>query len=161
MNLPPENPRDPLEAAIHRTLRAQPQRRAPRSLESRVFAELARRAALPWWRKSFAFWPAPVRAAFFVLSAIVAAALVAGVYAVSANASQQLASEVAGRLGWLGFVRQLGSIGIDTFMAVGRSIPTLWLLGGAALFAGAYATLIGAGAVAYRTWHQSPRPHAS
>ena len=42
MNLPPENPRDPLEAAIHRTLRAQPQRRAPRSLESRVFAELMR-----------------------------------------------------------------------------------------------------------------------
>jgi hypothetical protein len=161
MNLPPENPHDPLEAVLHRTLRAQPLRRAPRSLESRVFAELARRAALPWWRKSFAFWPAPVRAAFFVLSAIAAAALVAGVYVVSANASHQIASEVAGRLGWLGFVRQLGSIGVDTFLAVGRSIPTLWLFGGAALFAGAYATLIGAGAVAYRTWHQSPRPHAS
>ncbi len=161
MNLPPENPRDPLEAAIHRTLRAQPLRRAPRSLESRVFAELARQAALPWWRKTFAFWPAPVRAAFFVLSAIAAAALVAGVYVFSANASQQLASEVAGRLGWLDFVLQLGSTAVDTFVVVGRSIPTLWLFGGAVLFAGAYATLIGAGAVAYRTWHHSPRPHAS
>ena len=161
MNLPPENPRDPLETAIHRTLRAQPLRRAPRTLESRVLAELARRAALPWWHKSFAFWPAPVRAAFFVLSAVAAAAFVAGVYIVSANASQQLASEVAGRLGWLSFVHQLGSTAADTFMAVGRSIPTLWLFGGAVLFAGAYATLIGAGAVAYRAWHHSPRPHAS
>ena len=161
MNLPPENPRDPLEAVLHRTLRTQPLRRAPRSLESRVFAELARRAALPWWHKSFAFWPAPVRAGFLVLSAIAAAALVAGVYAVSASASQQLASEVAGRFGWLTFVRQLFSTGADTLVVVARSIPTLWLLGVAVLFAGAYATLIGAGAVAYRTWRPSPRPHAS
>lgn len=161
MNLPPENPRDPLEAAIHRTLRVQPLRRAPRSLEHRVLAELARRASLPWWHQSFAFWPAPVRAAFFVLSAIAAAALVAGVYVVSASASQQFASEVAGRLGWLGFIRQLGSTATDTLVVVGRSIPTLWLFGGAVLFAGAYATLIGAGAVAYRTWHHSPRRHAS
>ena len=160
MNLPPENPHDPLEAVLHRTLRAQPLRRAPRSLESRVFAELARRAALPWWRKSFAFWPAPVRAAFFVVSAIAAAALVAGVYIISASASQQLASEVAGRFGWLTFVRQLAATVADTMVVVARSIPSLWLLGGAALFAAAYAALIGAGTVAYRTW-LSPRPHAS
>lgn len=160
MNLPPENPRDPLEALVHRTLRAQPLRRAPRSLESRVLAELARRAALPWWHKSIAFWPAPVRAAFFVLSAVAAAALVAGIYLVSASASQQLASEVTSRLGWLGFIGQLFSTGADTLVVVGRSIPAFWLLGGAALFAGAYAALIGAGAVAYRTW-LNPRPHAS
>jgi len=160
MKLPPENPRDPLEVLVHRTLRARPLRRAPRTLEPRVLAELARRAALPWWHKSFAFWPAPVRAAFFVLSAIAAAALVVGIYLVSASASQQLANELAGRFGWLAFVRQLLATGADTLVVVARSIPSLWLLGGAALFAAAYAALIGVGAVAYRTW-LSPRPHAS
>jgi hypothetical protein len=125
-----------------------------------VLAELARRAALPWWHKSIAFWPAPVRAAFFVLSAIAAAAFVVGIYFVSASASQQLASELAGRFGWLGFVRQLSATGADTLVVVARSIPSLWLLGGVALFSGAYAALIGAGAVAYRTWF-NPRPHAS
>jgi len=160
MNLPPESPRDPLEVAIHRTLRAQPLRRAPRSLESRVLAELARQAGLPWWHKSYAFWPAPVRAAFFGLSAIAAAALVAGIYFVSASATQQLASELMGRLGWLGFIRPLFATVADTLVVVGRSIPALWLLGGAALFAGAYATLIGASAVAYRTWRH-PRHLAS
>ena len=43
----PENHQEKLERAIHQTLRALPPRRAPRSLEDRVFAELARRAALP------------------------------------------------------------------------------------------------------------------
>jgi hypothetical protein len=101
-----------------------------------------------------------VRAAFFVLSAVAAAAFVVGIYIVSASASQQLASEVTSRLGWLGFIRQLFSTAADTLVVVGRSIPALWLVGGAALFAGAYAALIGAGAVAYRTW-LNPRPHAS
>jgi hypothetical protein len=152
MNPPPENPRDPLEVLVHCTLRAQPPRRAPRSLESRVFAELARQAALPWWHKSYAFWPAPMRVAFFVLSAIAAAALVAGVFFLSSGASLELASEVAGRFAWLSFAQETFSAISDRALSVWRVIPPLWLYGGAAVLATAYATLLGVGAAAYRAF---------
>ena len=151
------DPRDPLESFIDRTLRAQPHRRAPRSLEARVFSELARRAALPWWHRSYAHWPAAMQIAFFVLSAVAAAAVVAGVYFISASATQQIASEVAGRLGWLSLVRQLFATAADTSSAVWRAIPSLWLLGGAALLVSAYAALIGVGAMAYRTFSTARR----
>lgn len=147
----PEN-RDPLETLVHRTLRTQPLRRAPRSLEGRVFAELARQAALPWWHKSYAFWPAPMRAAFFVLSAIAAAALVAGIYFLSRGVSQELASEVAGRFGWLSFAQEIASAVAGRALSVWRAIPPLWLYGGAAALATAYATLLGVGAAAYRAF---------
>ncbi|MBC7367962.1 MAG: hypothetical protein H7343_14310 [Undibacterium sp.] len=152
MNPSPENPRDPLEVLIDRTLRTQPLRRAPRSLEGRVFAELARRAALPWWRKSYAYWPAPMRAAFFVLSAVAAAALVAGLYFLSHGASRELASEVAGRFGWLSFAQEIFSAVASRALAVWHAIPPLWLYGGAAVLATAYATLLGVGAAAYRAF---------
>ena len=69
-------PHDTLTRDIHRVLRSLPDRAAPASLEERVFAEIARRAALPWWRQSFARWPLAARAAFLVVSAAVAAAMI-------------------------------------------------------------------------------------
>lgn len=51
---PAPDPEEKLERLIHRTLRDLAPRRAPRTLEARVFAELERRAALPWWRQSYA-----------------------------------------------------------------------------------------------------------
>ena len=70
-----------LEKFIHQTLRALPARRAPHSLESRVRAAIAARAALPWWRQSFARWPLAARVAFFIGSAGVAkVALMAAVW---------------------------------------------------------------------------------
>lgn len=152
MNPTPNNPRDPLEQLVHRTLRAQPSRRAPRSLEARVMAELARRAALPWWHKSYAFWPAPMRAAFFVLSAIAAAALVAGLYFLTRGASQQLSSEVADHFGWVTVAQAAFADVSGKALAVWKAIPPLWLYGGVAALATAYATLIGVGAAAYRAY---------
>jgi hypothetical protein len=67
MNQPHDNS-DDLERFIDQTLRELPPRQAPRTLESRVLAELARRAALPWWRKHFTHWPLAARAAFLLAS---------------------------------------------------------------------------------------------
>ena len=50
-----------LERLVNQVLRDQPLRRAPASLEARVFAELAARSRLPWWRRGVASWPATVR----------------------------------------------------------------------------------------------------
>ena len=69
---------DKLEKLIHETLRDLPARRAPRSLETRVMAEISRRQALPWWHRSWAYWPAGIRWTFLVLSAAVAAVIIFG-----------------------------------------------------------------------------------
>jgi hypothetical protein len=66
-----EAPHDPLEDLVDRALRDQPGRSAPRTLSLRVLAEIERRAALPWWRRSYSHWPMPVRAGFVALSAAV------------------------------------------------------------------------------------------
>jgi len=77
-NEQPQHPQpdDTLARDIHRLLRSLPDRAAPASLEDRVFAEIARRAALPWWRQSFALWPRAARAASLAVSAAVAVAMV-------------------------------------------------------------------------------------
>ena len=146
----PEN-QDHLERAIHRTLRALPARPAPTSLEHRVLAEIARRVALPWWRKSFAHWPVPARAGFSVL--IVGAvkfALMAAVWVMAGFDVAQFREAFATQLTWMesgvAVVRAIA----DFFAILGRNVPTLWIYGGLALFATLYAALFGLGAAAYK-----------
>ncbi|MBI5768388.1 MAG: hypothetical protein HZA93_11380 [Verrucomicrobia bacterium] len=147
----PDN-HEQLERLIDRTLRDLPPRRAPRSLELRVVAEIERRAALPWWRQSYSHWPVAVRAGFFVGTAALAALLVVGLFSmVRVAGSPQFADTFA----WFTLARDLGRTGIDTGAALWRAIPPLWLYGGLALIAACYATLIGVGAAAYRTFHSA------
>ena len=143
------NPKDKLEQLVDRTLREQPSRRAPSSLERRVFAELARRAELPWWRKSFSYWPLSVRAAF-IATAIGVAKL--GVDAAVWTASGLRTSSVAGTLvSEVSWVQSASSklLSIGTLLI--DSIPALWLYGGVLLVLGLYGSLFALGAVAYRT----------
>jgi hypothetical protein len=139
-----------LERLIDRTLRELPPRRAPRTLESRVLAELERRAALPWWHQSYVHWPVAMRAAFFVGSATLAALLVAGLFTLTRGAgSTQLAAD---SFAWLAFTRDLARTAADTAGALWRAIPPVWLYGVLATIAASYVTLIGVGAAAYRTF---------
>ncbi len=148
------NPSDDqqLEKLVHENLRALPLRSAPRSLETRVLAELARRAALPWWRQSFAHWPLLARIAFIIGSIGLAKfAIEAGVWVLAGLDLAALPSVFAAQFGWV-------ETGLTVFRAIGefvvvtiRSIPSLWLYGGLAVLGALYATLFGLGAVAYRT----------
>jgi len=71
-----------LEQLLGQGLRDLPLRRAPDSLESRVFSELARRESLPWWRRSFAHWPMAPRAVFVsICVALVVLTLLGGLSA--------------------------------------------------------------------------------
>ncbi|MBI4625109.1 MAG: hypothetical protein HY736_18055 [Verrucomicrobia bacterium] len=151
MNPSPEN-HDKLERLIHQTLRELPSRRAPRSLESRVLAELERRAALPWWRKSFAHWPVAARVAFVILGAGVAKILLFAAVSVQAGFDPAvLTTAFARQFAWmetgLNLARSLG----DFAGIVLGSIPSLWLYGGLAFVGAMYAALFGLGAAAYRT----------
>ena len=147
-----------LEKLAQRSLGGIPDRRAPRSLEGRVFAELQRRAALPWWRKSYAYWPAPARGAFFVASAVFAAAIVAVLFnLIRGTGASDLEGAVSQRLGWLALAQSLSNVAWQTGATVLRSIPPLWLFGSLALIGACYATVIGVGATAYRVFVQKAR----
>ena len=140
-----------LEQGIHRELRALPPRRAPRTLEGRVLAEIERRAAVAWYHKSWSYWPAPVRAAFLALGTAFASVAIVAFYLFSQGAAAETVTQeitagfgwitrIAGAFAWTGhFVRQLAG-----------EIPPLWLYGGLAFIGAMYATFVGLGTAAYR-----------
>jgi hypothetical protein len=144
-----------LERAVDQALKGLPLRRAPSTLESRVIHELQRRAALPWWRASFAHWPAAPRVAFVVICiALVAATILGGVSAFVGVGSLNEMAALA--LSWAHpFLAVLSSAGGVTALLV-HIIPPLWLYGAMALGIVLYVTLFGLGAAAYRTLYLQP-----
>jgi hypothetical protein len=134
--------RDSVERLLDRTLRELPLRRAPPTLESRVRGELARRAALPWWRLSFAHWPPPARAAFLLICAVLIwLAFLGG----AAAAAEVLSLSWARQAGM--FAMSLGTLAAT----IARISPPAWLYQGLAVCGVLYAVLFGLGAVVYRT----------
>jgi hypothetical protein len=147
----PNNP-EKLEAAIQRALRSIPDRQAPSRLEGRVLLELNRRAALPWWRKSFAHWPASVRVIFFVGSAVAAALVVVGLVQLGvSNGADQLVTGFVGRFTWIATSRNIAEAIGTKFLLVIRAIPPVWLYSAAGTVAFCYAALGALGAAFYRT----------
>jgi hypothetical protein len=146
------NPQDPdrLETSIHRILRSVPDRRAPAGLQGRVLAEIARRQALPWWRKSFAHWPAAVRALFFGGSAIVAALVVSGLLLVWYSSGAAGMAGASEPFAWIRAARDFLTSTNSSLHQVYAAIPRLWLFGAAAVIASLYALLGAISATAYR-----------
>jgi hypothetical protein len=143
---------DELEKYIHRTLRSLPDRRAPDTLEARVLAALEARAAIPWWHKSWSYWPQSVRALFIVFCGAVATLVVAGGSGVPTDLDGAQLNHVFAPV--VGFIRPLIGLGrglVDIIAVVGRNIPAWWLYGAAAFVASLYIMLVGVGAAAYRT----------
>jgi hypothetical protein len=121
-----------LEKVVQRTLQELPDLPAPAGWEKRVWAEIDRRRALPWWRQSFGAWPAALRAAFCLLSAAAGAGLVAVRFPDWPFGSTLLRS------------------GGETAAAVGRSVPPAYFYGAIALAAAGYAAIVLLGAATYR-----------
>jgi hypothetical protein len=146
------NNEEKLEQLIERTLRAQPARRAPQDLQARVFAEIERRAALPWWRNTFAHWPIAARAGFLVASyGFVRLALAGAMWVTSALRSTQMADALDRAGHWLHGPASIISVTADVGASVIRVVPPYWLYGGVATALALYAVLFGLGATVYRT----------
>jgi hypothetical protein len=145
-----------LERALHQTLRALPPRRAPRTLESRVFAELERRAALPWWRQSYAQWPLAARAFFLLSSAgLIKVAIMAVVWVMVGLDSVAFTEAFATKFALVDTVLSLLGDLVDSCAVLFHRIPSVWLYGAAAFMATMYFTLFGLGAAAYRAFFAS------
>jgi hypothetical protein len=149
--IPPPEKFDPLEQSLRTAVRGLPLRRAPESLEQRVLAEIARRVALPWWRKSFVHWPVAARAGFILLCAgVVKSVLMGAVWLMAGFDTAQFKAAFAQEYSWF-------EKGVTVFHAMTgfieillRNIPSGWLYAGLLVFAAMYATLFGIGAAAYK-----------
>jgi hypothetical protein len=143
------DPDQRLERLLSRELSALPLRRAPRTLESRVFGELVRREARPWWQRSFANWPVAPRVAFvLVCVALIGATFLGGVSAVVGVRS--LSEVGALLLTWMqpALVVIASAGGLVALLV--RVIPPFWLYAGLGVGAMLYVILFGLGAAAYR-----------
>ena len=147
------NPHDSerLEAATRALLRGIPDRRAPSGLEGRVMAELARRAALPWWRKSYAHWPSVARLGFVAVSALACIAAVSALVALSASqGGHQVEGSLSSSFARLLLIRDVLTSADGTVRHLIAAVPPLWLYGTAACIAAFYGALAAIGAATYR-----------
>jgi hypothetical protein len=146
----PDQHQDKLERLVDRALREQPLRHAPPSLESRVLAEIERRTALPWYRKSFGHWPLAARAGFLVASyGFVRIALAVVMVVAEAARPGRFAADLS-PVTWLHSGASFISTISATVAFVIGAIPTSWLYAGIAFGVALYGALFGLGAVAYR-----------
>src|SRR5579863_927454 len=131
-----------LERTVHGALSDLPLRSAPASLEVRVLEELARHAALPWWRRGFLQWPRTVRALFVsVCAALGGLTVFAGArmaWPVRPGRAVERAFAVASAAG-------------DVLSALAHSIPLGWIYEVLVFAAVLYALLFALGAAAYRS----------
>lgn len=141
-----------LGLAVNRMLRELPRRRAPAALESRVLAELARRAALPWWRLGFAHWPSAARMAFLAACSALVGCTVLGV---PWGLSRLPAVHGALLRGMEPAIAAMSDAAGVTALLL-RVIPPLWFYGTMAAAAALYATLFALGAAAYSTLYRHP-----
>jgi hypothetical protein len=134
-----------LERLISGALAGLPLRHAPDALERRVLAELAQRAALPWWRRNFAQWPMAARTGFVVVCVVLAGlSLTSGLTHV-ASQGWAWARPVVGVMAAVG---GLGSLALNL-------VPPFYLYLALGVGGSLYVLLFGIGAFAYRTLYLS------
>lgn len=145
-----------LEQFIHQQLRGLPTRKAPRSLESRVMAALEHRASIPWYHKSWSYWPAAVRAAFMAVGTGVAGAAVATFYLITVGVDvSAVATEVGSHFTWVTAIFGAAAWTFNFVNYLVGSIPPVWLYTGLATVAALYAAFFGLGAAAYRALYRN------
>ena len=136
-----------LEQFIHQQLMKLPEREAPGDLVSNVFAALAARKTVPWWKQPVTCWPRKTQTLLF---GILSLAFLAIVYlawrpaeVLGANAIAERASDVA----WLGRVLDTLASGALT---VFNTLPWQWFVALAVVLLAMYAACVATGFALYR-----------
>lgn len=145
-----------LEKFIHQQLRGLPAHRAPATLESRVRSAIEQRAMIPWYHKSWSYWPAAVRSSFLVLATGVTGGVVIAFQFGFAELNPGAVMAQAGeRLSFFTRIYHVASWIAGFGEQVFAHIPPLWLYGGLATIAILYAAFFGLGAAAYRALYRN------
>jgi hypothetical protein len=143
-----------LERLIGDVLRHQPMRRAPASLEARVFARIAEMEDVPWWRTGFSNWPVAARLALLVFLLAVAK-LTVDLAVWLFSGPTPVTHTVESSVTWARSTASLFSTLISIGHALASSIPSHWITLGLAFAAGMYFMLFALGATAYRTLYMN------
>ena len=137
----PEHQDERLERLLSAALEQVPPRPAPLSLESRVLGELRRRAALPWWRLSFGFWPLLPRFALVAVCAVLAAMTwLSATPALVGNWPLENFAATAVTWAHPAIVILTSMSGLATVLV--GAVPSAWLYGGLGLTVCLYAILL-------------------
>lgn len=138
-----------LEGLIDRALRDAPLRRAPASLESRVFAAIDAQVSQPWWRKSFGQWPIAARLVF--------GATAVGFAKLAVDVTDLFVTRVDATAHAVAATPEVSAAeaAISAVVTTIHSIPAVWLQGGFVFLGLLYFTLFGVGAIAYRTLYRA------
>lgn len=143
---------DAIERLVDQILKSQPPRRAPATLQARVLAAIEQRAALPWWRNSFLYWPLPARMLFiFGCLGLVKLAMSGVLLLIRGIHSQPVVDSIAKPLSWAETGADLLSKTVGLASVVVNAVPTHWLYAGIGLAVALYLALLALGATAYRT----------
>lgn len=142
---------DQLEKLINHRLRNLPLQRAPVGLQARVWAGLQQRA-LPWWRKSFSYWPLAARVTLILLCLVVAEftiRLVRGMHELPRGA--QLTELLGESFDWVERIADwMQALQSFTGLLL-RHTPQAWQFGGLVVVGSFYAIFLLFGAATYRT----------
>jgi hypothetical protein len=145
------SPESELEQAIDRELRELSELKAPETLVPRVLRAIAEREQLPWWSKSFAFWPAPARLLFLMLTSGLAVLLLYFTWGLSVGVTwESLAREVTELAARVDLARDVMTALGGAMVLLVRSAGSWLIWGGAVMVGASYLTAIGLGTV----WHR-------
>jgi len=140
-----------LESAIEQELRELPVLKASTNLTQRVMAEIARRAALPWYRQSWSHWPWPAQLAALVGSLALVGGLCYGTWylpqtAVFAAVSQR----VGGVTMQFGVLWNFVNVLFSAAVAVVKHLGLGFIIAAAVVAAVGYAVCVGVGTLYVR-----------
>ncbi len=140
-----------LEAEIDRELKALPELKAPPTLVHRVLRTLEKRAATPWYRLAWQYWPGPLRAATLAVLVGCFGGLCFTAWEICQTAGY--AELVRALTGWLAgavaIYHALGTL-LAAVVLVVKHLGTVFILACLTALALAWATCLGLGTVYLR-----------
>lgn len=140
-----------LESAVRRELKALPELTAPPAVANRVMAAIERQLHLPWYRRSWAMWPAGVQ----VVALTAMLALFGGLCFAGWELSHgETVAQAAHRIGqWFSGLNAISSmLGVlaESIVLVAKKLGTTFIITCLAAAGLGYALFLGLGTVYFR-----------
>ena len=142
---------DKLEQEISRELKALPELTAPAAVAGRVMAAIARRAQVPWYRRSWVAWPVAAQGTALAAMLVLFGGLCLAGWEFSHAETTTQALHRAGH--WFSGFNTIGSlfnIFADAALVVVKKLGTTFLVACLAVAALGYAIFLGLGTVYFR-----------
>jgi len=146
-----------LEQLIDRELRSLPERPAPETLMPRVMQAIAAKRALPWWKKSYVYWPVHARVLFLAASTGLMCLAGYGLWGVSLGLDlESLAAEIRPWFAWFIPLRSLVETLASAVVTLVKAAGPWFVWGLAGVGAVSYVTTVGLGTVCWRLVARRP-----